>query len=90
MCSPDVDKVDTDEISNKVQFDITQLTEKERKALFKKESPEFQAILQDFETKMKDVIEILEPFRKLVDEERIPATGPIVEYVNIKYKLTLT
>ena len=82
--------MDTDEISNKVQFDITQLTEKERKALFKKESPEFQAILQDFETKMADVIEILEPFRKLVDEERIPATGPIVEYVNIKYKLTLT
>jgi len=90
MFTPNVDKVDTDEISNKVQFDITQLTEKERKALFKKESPEFQAILQDFETKMKDVIEILEPFRKLVDEERIPATGPVVEYVNIKYKLTLT
>merc|ERR1711913_80360 len=53
-------------------------------------SPEFHGILQDFETKMADISESLEPFKKFVDEGRIPASGPVVEYVNIKYKITLT
>merc|ERR1712180_19994 len=90
MFTPDdVEKVKTSD-DLKVQFDITQLTEKERIALFQKESPEFHGILQDFETKMLEISETLEPFKKFVDEGRIPASGPVVEYVNVKYKLTLT
>ena len=90
MFTPDdVEKVKTSD-DLKVQFDITQLTEKERIALFQKESPEFHGILQDFETKMVEISETLEPFKKFVDEGRIPASGPVVEYVNVKYKLTLT
>ena len=90
MFTPDVDKVETNDVNDKVTFDITQLTKKERIALFQKESPEFHGILQDFELKMIDVTENLEPFRKLVDEGKIPAYGPVVEYVSTKYKLTLT
>merc|ERR1712110_486113 len=39
---------------------------------------------------MVAISETLEPFKKFVDEGRIPASGPVVEYVNIKYKLNLT
>ena len=85
----DADKVKTSD-DLKVQFDITRLTEKERIALFKKEAPEFHGILQDFEAKMAEISETLEPFKKLLDEGRIPASGPVVEFVNLKYKLTLT
>ena len=92
MFTPDVDKGRQKESldSDAVKFDINQLSKKERVALFQKESPEFQGILGDFEEKMKEVIELWQPVVDLCNDGKIPANGAAMDYVNTKYKLTLT
>jgi len=56
--------------SNEKQYDakyICNLTEKERLELVEKESPEFLLVLQDMQTKLNEVSEILIPLSKKTD-----------------------
>ena len=73
-----------------IQLDLGQLSKKERALLFHREAPEFKGLLQDFELKMTEVIEKLQPILTLASEGKIPSSGPAMEYTQTKFKLVLT
>ena len=77
-------------VEEKVNFDITQLSKKERVALFEKESPEFKSILADFHDKMNEVKEFCQPLIDLANDGKISNDSPAMDFVRTKYKLTLT
>ncbi len=74
----------------KVSLDISQLSKKERVALFHRQSPEFSGILADFECKMKELVEKLQPALDIIDEGQLDiADGPGVVFLRTKYHLIL-
>ena len=90
MFTPDVGKEKEKEVDKNLNFDISQLTKKERHALFEKESPEFNGIMQDFQTKMSEVTDVLQPVIDLFNDGKLPVGSAALDYVLTKYKLTLT
>ena len=77
-------------VEDNVEFDLALLSKKERVSLFHREAPEFRGLLSDFELKMTEVIEKLQPVLTLASEERIPQSGAAMEYIQTKFKLVLT
>jgi U3 small nucleolar RNA-associated protein 3 len=74
---------------SKVTLDIKQLSKKERATLFQREAPEFSGIMGDFEEKMTELIEKLQPIMVLAEAGKLPQSGPAIEFVQTKYNLIL-
>ena len=77
-------------VEDSVEFDLALLSKKERVSLFHREAPEFRGLLGDFELKMTEVIEKLQPVLTLASEEKISQSGAAMEYIQTKFKLVLT
>lgn len=77
-------------VEDSVEFDLALLSKKERVSLFHREAPEFRGLLDDFELKMTEVIEKLQPVLTLASEEKISQSGAAMEYIQTKFKLVLT
>ena len=89
--APDFDaKKSVDKPADKVSLNISQLSKKERLALFHRESPEFNGIINDFFAKMKEIQEILQPVINWANEGKIELQSSAMDYVNTKHKLSLT
>ncbi|XP_063988581.1 something about silencing protein 10 [Diachasmimorpha longicaudata] len=71
-----------------VKTDLTKLSRREKLELVKKESPEFEALVDDFKERMIEAKDILAPFLKLVEEESLP-DSPAVAFIKTKYYLIL-
>ena len=82
--------LNTPKIDDNVAFDLDKLSKKERVSLFHRQAPEFKGLLRDFELKMTEVIEKLQPAISLAEEGKIPDSGPAMDFVRSKFKLLLT
>ena len=72
-----------------VKFDVSKLSKREKVKLFEQESPEFDAIVADFEQKMTLARTELVPVVELIDAGRIPE-GPAADYVKAKLNVILS
>ncbi|XP_008557256.1 something about silencing protein 10 [Microplitis demolitor] len=70
-----------------VKTDLSKLSKREKVALFQKESPEFQALVTDFEERLKEANDILLPFINLAEQEEM--SDPAIKFVKLKYQLVL-
>lgn len=68
--------------------DLSSLSQREKEQLFKKESPEFEGLVSDFERRMEEKINIIEPALAYFNEHQI--THPIVNFVNNLNQLILS
>lgn len=79
-------KKKTDEIF--LRKDLSQLSKREKEQLFKKESPEFEGLVQDFRQRLTESIELLEPVLAYFKANPIE-NHPIVEFVANQNQLIL-
>ena len=88
--APEIEQNENAKIStDKVTLDISQLSKKERLALFHRESPEFDGIMNDFFAKMKEIQEMLQPILNWFNDGKIELKEAVLDYVKTKYKLSL-
>ncbi|NP_001120049.1 something about silencing protein 10 [Xenopus tropicalis] len=72
----------------KIVKDLNKMSEKEKRKLLKKESPELLELMQDLKLKLAEVKNELEPLLKLVKNGTIPK-GKGSTYLQTKYQLYL-
>ncbi|XP_077998552.1 something about silencing protein 10-like isoform X1 [Glandiceps talaboti] len=82
-----VSELSTKEEQEKVIKDLTKLSKREKLELLKKESPELLELIEDFKSKLKEVIDKLQPLMNFVKEGSIGGKGAI--YVQTKFQLYL-
>ncbi|KAK3091637.1 hypothetical protein FSP39_021428 [Pinctada imbricata] len=78
---------DKDKTETKIEKDLSKLSKKEKLQLLKKESPEMLPLIEDFQTKLKEAMDVFLPLGKLVKEGKIQ--GKAAEYVESKLQLAL-
>jgi len=71
-----------------VETDLSTLTKRQKLDLFKKESPEFDYLVQDFQDKIKEAKERILPVFQLVEEKKL-AESSAVDFLRMKYRLIL-
>lgn len=71
-----------------LQKDLSQLSQRQKEQLFKKESPEFEGLVQDFQKRLNESIELLEPILVYFEENSIE-NHPLVEFVTNQNQLIL-
>ncbi|XP_069803524.1 something about silencing protein 10 [Dendropsophus ebraccatus] len=72
----------------KIVKDLDKMSEKEKRKLLKKESPELMELIQDLKLKLAEVKNELEPLMKMVKDGVIPK-GKGSKYLQTKYQLYL-
>ncbi|KAM9299039.1 something about silencing protein 10 [Gastrophryne carolinensis] len=70
----------------KIVKDLEKMSEKEKRKLLKKESPELLELIQDLKLKLEEVKNELDPLLKLVKDRTIPQ-GKGSSYLRTKYQL---
>lgn len=83
-------KSDTDKKADEIflQKDLSQLSHRQKEQLFKKESPEFDGLVQDFRHRLKESIELLEPALSYFKENAIEK-HPLADFVANQHQLIL-
>ncbi|XP_062991873.1 something about silencing protein 10 [Elgaria multicarinata webbii] len=76
------------ESGQKIAKDLQSLSKKEQLKLLKKESPELLELIQDFEAKVTELRDELEPLMQMVRDGAIPQ-GKGSQYLQTKYHLYL-
>lgn len=71
----------------RIQLDIASLTEREKKELLNKESPELNVYIDDFKFYMNEIKEKFEPLMNLVRQKKIP-NHTVSRYIDTRYHLT--
>lgn len=77
-----------DDEESSVKLDVSRLSKKERRELFRKESPEFSGIAADFSARLGEAVSLLRPIVALIDDGTIPR-GPAATFVRTKYQIIL-
>lgn len=70
-------------------MDLSKMSKKERMQLFHRQSPEFKGIVADFEAKMAEASERLQPVLDAIQDGLLPADSSAANYVKIKHQLIL-
>lgn len=71
-----------------LKTDLSQLSERQKDQLFKKDSPEFEGLVQDFQQRLEESEQILEPVLDYFKSKKLEKL-PIFEFVATKNKLIL-
>lgn len=71
-----------------LQKDLSQLSQRQKEQLFKKESPEFEGLVQDFRHRLNESIQLLEPVLVYFKENSI-VNHPLVEFIQNQNQLIL-
>ncbi|XP_031626368.1 something about silencing protein 10 [Contarinia nasturtii] len=71
-----------------LQKDLSQLSQRQREQLFKKESPEFEGLVQDFRQRLAESIKLLEPLLAYFKENSIES-HPLIEFITNQNQLIL-
>lgn len=82
------EKEDT-ETKTHLKSDLTDLSHRQKVQLFKKDSPEFDGLVQDFQQNLEESKTLLEPILDYVKTNHLPSL-PIFEFVATKNNLILT
>ena len=77
------------EANDRVQLDLSKLSQGERAQLFHRESPEFSGILADFQSKLTEAGTKLYPILNLITIGKLPSTGPAADYIRTKHQVIL-
>ncbi len=84
------EKDETDEVkTTHTKSDLSDLSHRQKVQLFRKDAPEFEGLVQDFQQHLEESQRLLEPILDYVKQNQLP-TLPIFEFVNTKNNLTLT
>lgn len=71
-----------------LQKDLSQLSQRQREQLFKKESPEFEGLVQDFRQRLTESIQLLEPILVYFKKNSIKK-HPLIEFISNQNQLIL-
>jgi len=77
------------DVNDRVQLDLSKLSQGERAQLFHRESPEFSGILADFQSKLTEAGTRLYPIINLISIGKLPSTGPAADYIRTKHQVIL-
>ena len=72
-----------------IKLDVSRMSKKERLELFKNESPEFFGIVGDFQEKMSEAKDVLQPVVEYINDGSLPSSGLAARYVKTKYSIIL-
>jgi len=75
--------------SEGIELDLSKLNKKEKVQLFHRESPEFKGIMSDFEEKVEEASNRLQPILDLINEGHLPDNNQAAKYVRTKHQLIL-
>lgn len=81
------DQPDTTSIH--LKSDLSDLSQREKQRMFRKESPEFEGLVADFEQRIQESQAILEPVLEYFNRKE-HGSLPIIEFVQTKNELILT
>lgn len=73
----------------KLKADLSDLSERQKRELFRKEAPEFDGLVEDFERNLEECHEVLEPVLKYLKEKDVK-DHPFVELLRMRYKMGLS
>ncbi|EAT35908.1 AAEL011958-PA [Aedes aegypti] len=73
----------------KLKADLSDLSERQKRELFRKEAPEFDGLVEDFERNLEECHEVLEPVLKYLTEKGVK-DHPFMELLITRYKLGLS
>uniref|UniRef100_A0A0P6K130 Putative disrupter of silencing sas10 n=1 Tax=Aedes aegypti TaxID=7159 RepID=A0A0P6K130_AEDAE len=73
----------------KLKADLSDLSERQKRELFRKEAPEFDGLVEDFERNLEECHEVLEPVLKYLTEKGVK-DHPFVGLLITRYKLGLS
>ncbi|KXJ75192.1 hypothetical protein RP20_CCG012141 [Aedes albopictus] len=73
----------------KLKADLSDLSERQKRELFRKEAPEFDGLVEDFERNLEECHEVLEPVLKYLKEKDV-TDHPFVELLRMRYKMGLS
>lgn len=82
-------KKNKDKTEIKLKADLSDLSDRQKRELFRKEAPEFDGLVEDFERNLEECHEVLEPVLKYLVEKDIK-NHPFVELLSTRYKLGLS
>ncbi|KAG4074424.1 hypothetical protein HA402_000403 [Bradysia odoriphaga] len=80
---------DETEAKTHLKSDLSDLSHRQKVQLFKKDSPEFEGLVQDFQQHLEESQSLLEPILDYVEKNKLPSL-PIFEFVATKNNLILT
>ena len=75
--------------TTKLKSDLSDLSDRQKKALFRKEAPEFEGLVDDFTNNVEECSEVLEPVIKFLKSKNIEKS-PIVEFIKLKHDLAMS
>ena len=81
-------KSEKDDLEN-VKLDLSKLSRKEKVRLFERECPEFNLIVEEFGTRMKEIGQIYQPIVDLMQKGVLPGVGPAAEYIKLKHQIAI-
>ncbi|XP_037037308.1 something about silencing protein 10 [Bradysia coprophila] len=84
-----VSEKDETEAKTHLKSDLSDLSHRQKVQLFKKDSPEFEGLVQDFQQHLEESQSLLEPILDYVEKNKLPSL-PIFEFVATKNNLILT
>ncbi|XP_058449604.1 something about silencing protein 10 [Malaya genurostris] len=73
----------------KLTTDLSDLSERQKQELFRKEAPEFDGLVEDFEKNLLECHEVLEPVLEYLGERQI-TDHPFVKFLKVRYDLSLS
>ncbi|XP_058825093.1 something about silencing protein 10 [Topomyia yanbarensis] len=73
----------------KLTTDLSDLSERQKRELFRKEAPEFDGLVEDFEKNLQECHEVLEPVLEYLKEKQI-VDHPFVKLLKARYDLSLS
>lgn len=77
------------ETKTHLKSDLSDLSHRQKVQLFKKDSPEFEGLVQDFQQHLEESKTLLEPILEYVQKNQLPSL-PIFDFVTTKNNLILT
>lgn len=72
----------------RLKTDLSDLSDRQKRELFRKEAPEFDGLVEDFEKNLKECHDVLEPVLKYLFERNI-SDHPFVMLLKTRYDLSL-
>lgn len=83
------DTAEVEQTKIHLKTDLSDLSHREKVQMFRKDSPEFDGLVQDFELRLQESQSILEPILEYFNKQNL-TTLPIIEFVTTKNNLILT
>jgi len=79
---------DKDEDEERLQTNLSNLTKRQKLEILKKESPELEALINDFQTYMTEIRDRLQPIMELIKDGKVPDSKGS-KYIETRYQIIM-